>query len=167
VIKDKFGQYVYNENDIFNVIMNGTDMSSNAFLVNNLNSLNVKNTHHTTHIKQHIKREISVEEFDSECQQNWHMPAEYKTLDIAKYILSLCTTQEELQRCGDELMLYQSMGLFDLLCYLKYLVDTMEASNIIWGVGRGSSVASFVLFKLKIHKVNSMFYKLNVTEFLR
>jgi DNA polymerase III alpha subunit len=167
VIKDKFGQYVYNENDIFNIIMSGTDMTNKTFLVNNLDKLNIKNTHYIPHIKQHIKSTMTIEEFDSGCQENWHMPDKYKTLDIAKYILSLCTTQEELQRCGDELMLYQSMGLFDLLCYLKYLVDTMEASNIIWGVGRGSSVASFVLFKLRIHKVNSMFYKLNVTEFLR
>jgi DNA polymerase III alpha subunit len=147
--------------------MSGVDTTSNTFLVNNTESLRVVDSPYTKGLKQYDKSVISIDEFDLNCQQNWHMPDEYKTFDIAKYILSLCSTQEELQRCGDELMLYQSMGLFDLLCYLKYLVDVMEKNNVIWGVGRGSSVASHVLFKLKIHKVNSMFYKLNVTEFLR
>jgi len=57
--------------------------------------------------------------------------------------------------------------LFDLLRYLKYLVDTMEQNNIIWGVGRGSSVSSYILYLLKVHRVDSMYYDLNVEEFLR
>jgi len=95
------------------------------------------------------------------------MPNKYKDLDIAKHVLDLCDTQPELQRCGEELLLYQDRGLFDLLRYMVFLVDTMKQHNIIWGVGRGSSVASFVLFKLKVHRVNSMYYKLSINEFLR
>ena len=97
----------------------------------------------------------------------WHMPEEYKQLDIADYILGLCTTEAELQRCGEELLLYQERDLFNLLKYLKYLVDTMIENKIIWGVGRGSSVASYVLYKLGVHRINSMFYNLDVHEFLR
>ena len=66
-----------------------------------------------------------------------------------------------------ELLLYQERELFNLLKFLVYLVDVMKENNIIWGVGRGSSVASYVLFKIEIHKVDSMFYKLDVREFLR
>ena len=55
----------------------------------------------------------------------------------------------------------------DLLKFLKYLVDTVNDNNIVMGVGRGSSVASFVLYKLGVHKVNSMYYDLDVSEFLR
>ena len=95
------------------------------------------------------------------------MPLEYQDLDIAEHVLSLCTTQEQLQRCGEELLLYQERDLFDLLRYLKYLVDTMAANHVIWGVGRGSSVASYVLYKLGVHKIDSMFYDLDVAEFLR
>ena len=95
------------------------------------------------------------------------MPDEYKNMDIAKYLLDLCHTQDQLQRVGKELLLYQDRNLMDLLRYLKYLVDTMRANNIIWGVGRGSSVSSYVLYLLGVHRVDSMYYDLNVEEFLR
>jgi hypothetical protein len=54
-------------------------------------------------------------------QQKWFMPDEYKTMDIALYVLSKCTTEAELQRAGEELFLFQERGLFPLLQYLKYL----------------------------------------------
>ena len=37
---------------------------------------------------------------------------------------------------------------------MKYLVDTMRNNNIVWGVGRGSSVGSFVLYKIGINRIN-------------
>ena len=86
----------------------------------------------------------TVEEFDSILQRNWRMPKEYKDLDIAAYALGLCKEEHELQRVGEELILYHERDLFDLLRYLKYLVDTLRQNNIVWGVGRGSSVASYV-----------------------
>jgi DNA polymerase III alpha subunit len=95
------------------------------------------------------------------------MPEEYKTLDIAKYVLGQCENEEEMQRAGQELLLYQERDMFDLLRYLKYLVDTMRNNNIVWGVGRGSSVSSFVLFLIGIHKINSIYYQLDFSEFLR
>jgi DNA polymerase III alpha subunit len=95
------------------------------------------------------------------------MPEEYQHLDIAEHVLGLCTTDAELQRCGEELLLFQERDLFNLLRYLKYLVDVMTQNNLIWGVGRGSSTASFVLYKLGVHQINSMYYELDPAEFLR
>lgn len=63
--------------------------------------------------------------------------------------------------------MYQDRDAFDLLRYLKYLVDTMRANNVVWGVGRGSSVASFVLYLIGVHKINSLSYDLDPTEFLK
>ena len=63
--------------------------------------------------------------------------------------------------------MYQERNLFDLLRYLKYLVDVMTQNHVIWGVGRGSSVASHVLYKLGVHRIDSMFYDLAPEEFLR
>ena len=112
--------------------------------------------------------DVTVEEFDRTLQSEWNMPAGYKSMDIAQYILDLCDGDEpKLQRVGKELLMYQERGLFDLLKYLKYLVDTMRDNKVIWGVGRGSSCASYVLYLLGIHKVDSMFYNLDVEEFLR
>jgi DNA polymerase III alpha subunit len=109
----------------------------------------------------------SVPDYDAIKQRKWHMPASYAVMDIAAHVLSLCTTDAELQRAGHELMLYQERGLFDLLRYLKYLVDVMTKNHVIWGVGRGSSVASYVLYLLGVHRIDSMFYDLDVSEFLR
>ena len=100
-------------------------------------------------------------------QNSWHMPDEYRQLDIAEYILSLCNSDAQLQRCGQELLLFQERNLFDLLRYLKYLVDTLRSNNMIWGVGRGSSVASYVLYLLGVHRIDSIFYDLDAREFLR
>lgn len=170
MIKDKFGQYIYNENDICNIIMEGIDVESNEFMVDDINDTDILNVneyvkHHA--LMQNLNSNDSIEEYDRKNQENWYMPDEYKKMDIAEYILSLCETDSELQRCGQELIMYQERNLFNLLKYLKYLVDIMKENNIIWGVGRGSSVSSFVLFRMEVHKINSMYYKLNVDEFLR
>ena len=111
--------------------------------------------------------DISVPDWDSVQQRNWHMPAEYQQLDIAEHVVAMCDTAEKLQRVGHELILYQERNLFDLLRYLKYLVDVMKTNRMIWGVGRGSSVASYVLYLLGVHRVNSLFYELDPEEFLR
>ena len=95
------------------------------------------------------------------------MPDEYRDLDIAEYVLGLCNTDSELQRVGEELLLFQERDLFNLLRYLKYLVDVMTQNNCIWGVGRGSSTASYVLYLLGVHRINSMFYDLDPRAFLR
>ena len=109
----------------------------------------------------------TVEEFDRVLQTNWRMPKEYKDLDIAAYVLGLCKEEHELQRVGEELILYQERDLFNLLRYLKYLIDTLRKNNIVWGVGRGSSVASYVLFLIGVHKIDSLYYNLNIDEFLK
>jgi len=49
----------------------------------------------------------------------------------------------------------------------KYFVDTMQANNVVWGVGRGSSVASYVLYLIGVHKIDSIKYNLDWQEFLR
>jgi DNA polymerase III alpha subunit len=109
----------------------------------------------------------TVKDFDHRCQGSWKMPNEYKQMDIAEYVLGLCKTNAELQRVGEELLLFQERGLFDLLRYLHYLVAVMKENRAIWGVGRGSSVASYVLYLLGVHRIDSMFYDLDPHEFLR
>ena len=111
--------------------------------------------------------DLDVVDFHKQNQNNWNMPNKYKNMDIAKYILDLCKTDAELQRVGKELLLYQERGMFNLLCFLVYMVDVMRDNNVVWGVGRGSSVASYVLYLIGIHKINSLYYDLDIEEFLR
>jgi len=43
----------------------------------------------------------------------------------------------------------------------------MRRNNIVWGLGRGSSTASYVLYLLGVHKINSLYYDLSIEEFLK
>jgi len=158
---DVYGQLVYTEQDVCDELMRNPILEDySTFLVENIPDID-------SIVKQYHEPDIDVDEFHRSNQQQWLMPAEYKNLDIAKYVLDLCKTDVELQRVGEELLLYQERDLFDLLRYLLYLVDTMRENNVVWGVGRGSSVASYVLYLLGVHRVNSMYYDLNPREFLR
>jgi Bacterial DNA polymerase III alpha NTPase domain len=116
-----------------------------------------------------VQREINatVEEFDQQQQSNWYMPDEYRNMDIAQWVLDQCKTDAELQRVGEELLLYIDRNLIDLLRYLKYFVDTMRSNKVVWGLGRGSSVASYVLYLLGVHRIDSLFYDLDIREFLK
>jgi len=109
----------------------------------------------------------SPEKWHKHNQQTWLMPDEYKDMDIARWVLAQCADQNELQRCGQELLLFAERDCIELLKYLKYLVDVMRKHNIVWGVGRGSSVASFVLYLIGIHKIHSLRHNLDIAEFLR
>lgn len=169
---NQHGEQIYDENDLCNLIMQGVDLSQVKRITVDPR-LDIETAADILeYVPDFIRYDAQVEKmpteaFDHRNQSEWFMPDEYKQLDIAQYILDLCTTDAELQRCGEELLLYQERNLFDLLRYLKYLVDVMTEKRLIWGVGRGSSVASYVLYLIGVHKIDSMYYELDPREFLR
>ena len=166
--RDKFGQCIYTEIDLCNIYVDDSSRVIKRALVDKeikfSDELELKNI---PKLLEYVERDQTMEEFDLEQQSNWYMPEEYKNLDIVVWLLDKCQTDEERQRVGKELLLYVDRNLLTLLQYLKYLVDTMRANNIIWGVGRGSSVASYVLFLIGVHKIDSLYYGLEIEEFLR
>lgn len=166
---DIYGQQIYNENDLLNIYMTNPEFNSsgNILVENNIIFDDILEIDNIPNLIKYVTDDKSIQEFDEERFNNWFMPEEYRNFDIAAYVLSLCNTDEELQRVGKELLLYQKRDMFVLLQYLKYLVDTMRANNIVWGVGRGSSVSSFVLFLIGVHKINSLYYDLPIEEFLK
>lgn len=166
---DRYGQQIYTEQDLMNLYLTNADTTfSNHILIDKSIkfdcSLGLDNV---PELVEYTVSDKTIEEFDQEQQNNWFMPDAYKNFDIAKYVLDQCQNEAELQRAGHELLLYQERDMFVLLRYLKYLVDTMRANNIVWGVGRGSSVSSFVLYLLGVHKINSLYYDLSIDEFLK
>jgi DNA polymerase III alpha subunit len=169
---NKFGEIIFEETDLCNLVMKGIDLTqTSGILVDSLVDLTAVSTI-VNQVPKFTKyndaiESLTLKEFDAYNQQNWYMPDSYKELDIALHLLNLCSTQEQLQRVGQELLLYQERNLFDLLRYLKYLVDTMKENDIVWGVGRGSSVASYVLYLLGVHRIDSLHYDLDPAEFLR
>jgi len=168
---DQHGQIIYSDEDLCNFIMQGKDvLEFKTMLVDE--SVDIETAASILDdvpmfIRYDKIAQESTEEFDHRCQNDWKMPQKYKDLDIAEYVLNLCGSEAELQRCGAELLLFQERDLFNLLRYLVYLVDTMREHKLIWGVGRGSSVASYVLYKLGVHRIDSLYYELDPEEFLR
>lgn len=166
---DNYGQIILTENDLCDLYMRDPTRTVKQCLVDkqiNLDSIFLS-PENLPLLVEYVDTTLSVEEFDNQNQSQWQMPIEYYEIDIAKWVLDQCKTEEELQRAGDELLKFYDRNMFPLLQYLKYLVDTMRRNNIVWGVGRGSSVASFVLFLIGIHRINSLHYQLSVDEFLK
>jgi DNA polymerase III alpha subunit len=110
--------------------------------------------------------EESTEFFDEANHCEWFMPDDYFP-NLVEFLYASCETDEQRKRVDQELELFIQHGMFDLLFYLKYLVDTMRSNNIVWGVGRGSSVASYVLYLIGVHKIDSIKYELDIHEFLK
>jgi hypothetical protein len=167
---DQYGRSFTDSNELCDLLYKNPELDLSLFLVENPQEFN-KSKHElhadVPHLFGYVTLADSIEEFDERFQSKWRMPNEYKELDIAEHILSLCTQDYELQRVGEELLLFQERDAFDLLRYMKYLVDTLRKNNVVWGVGRGSSVASYVLFLLGVHKINSIYYQLDIEEFLK
>ena len=165
---DLYGQLIFNQNDLCELFLQDpTRTITNALVDTSIEFNGFLSLENTPKLTQYQDPKILVEEFDRINQSSWHMPKEYYNLDIAKWVLDQCKTEAELQRAGDELIKFQERNMFVLLQYLKYLVDTMRKNNVVWGVGRGSSVASFVLFLIGIHRINSLYYQLDIGEFLK
>lgn len=174
--QNKFGEIVYSGDDLVHLLMSGYDISKipNFTVDNSVDTQTLLSLNSDLYTFDTVptwnkptNEDTSLSDYDSQNQKTWFMPKEYLELDIAEYVLSLCKTDHELQRVGDELLLFYDRNLFDLLRYLKFLVDTMRANNIVWGVGRGSSVSSYILYLLGVHRVDSLYYQLDPKEFLR
>jgi DNA polymerase III alpha subunit len=168
MIIDNFGQHIFNEKDICNLYMTDPNRQLKSLLVKEVINFDSElDLQKLPELLEYQTSDQTIEEFDNIRSNEWFMPEEYKNFDIAKWILDQCKTDEELQRAGEELIMFQERDMFILLQYLKYLVDTMRKHNIVWGVGRGSSIASFVLYLIGIHRINSLYYQISINEFLK
>jgi DNA polymerase III alpha subunit len=166
---DQFSNPVFNEQDIFEALYQGQTLSP-AMIVES--STDIQNMEETSGFKFTApypdNLEITQSEYDSACQSNWLMPDEYKTLDIETWIWTQTPPWDpQHTRVSEELQAYKARNMLDLLRWLKYFVDTCSKENIVWGLGRGSSVASYVLFLIGVHNIDSIKYNLDWQEFLR
>lgn len=97
----------------------------------------------------------------------YNIPQIYKTLDV-EYRLRLEVDGMPHQyeaRLEDELVQVRTRGMLPLLRTLIYIVDQFKQSGTVWGVGRGSSCASLILFLIGLHKVDPIKYGIPMTEF--
>jgi DNA polymerase III alpha subunit len=118
-------------------------------------------------LQKYIPLDVDKKTFDGVCQSEWFMPDEYKNMNVIEYIIKRTNTPQEYKRVDEELQEFKKRDMLDLLKYMIYLVDFMRENNIVWGVGRGSSVASYVLYLIGVHRIDSIQYDLDWREFLR
>jgi DNA polymerase III alpha subunit len=130
-------------------------------------------------LTKYIALDVDQKTFDGALQSEWFMPDEYKRLDVDDWCLRKlmkiknATRPDQIlhtkdwDRTSQELTAFHKRGMFPLLQYMIYLVDFMRENNIVWGVGRGSSVASYVLYLIGVHRIDSIKYELDWREFLR
>jgi DNA polymerase III alpha subunit len=168
---NEYGAVFLNVNELFdslyeNKLKDFKNIYLDQSVVDQFNTAKDLNRDKFDYLDKYIEPDTSLEQFDKNLQDNWFMPDEYKNMDIEEFLVEKCP-EENYERLIDELTLFRQYNFIMVLKYLKYLVDTMRENNIVWGVGRGSSVASYCLYLLGVHKIDSIKYDLDIREFLK
>lgn len=166
---DKFSNPVFTEEDIFNALYNGHSLTADLIVESNPNIKQLEEISNIKFVEPYpADLAVSVDEYDLACQQNWFMPDEYKTLDIENWLFEQAPPWDpQHTRLAEELEAYKARDMLDLLRWLKYFVDTCSKEQVLWGLGRGSSVASYVLYLIGVHNIDPIKYNLDWQEFLR
>lgn len=107
----------------------------------------------------------SPEAYHAERSQQWLSPIEHESLWDG--LLAKCQTAEERRRFVLELEEFNKRGMLPVLAQLHGMIQRLDEAGVVRGVGRGSSVASFILFLMDVHFINPMLYDLDVSEFLK
>lgn len=130
--------------------------------------------------EQQITRKQTVRDVNL----NWNIPKEYANLDVKEHIIERLHQECEhnnynvgkiidyeasvrIHRVAQEIKLFEQYNMIDILRVLIYIINTLHQKNIVWGVGRGSSVSSYVLYLIGVHDVDSVQYGLDIHDFLR
>ena len=165
---NKNKQYIVSENDIVHGWLSGTNVSD--VIVEDTTPINIYNQWCQTFDLEELinaKQEDSTNTFVEECLRDWNMPDSYLSINIHEWLMERCTTAQQRDRVYTELLEYEKRGMIIVLKFLLYLVETCDKNDIVLGVGRGSSVASYCLYLLGIHCVDSIKYELDIKEFLK
>ena len=167
---DKYNNPVFSEQDLFDALYKGYRFSADDTLLVETRSEDIKTLESQIGFKflEPYETHFEVSDYDAACQSNWFMPDEYKTLDIEAWIWEQTPPWDpQHTRVSEELEAYKARNMLNLLRWLKYFVDTSSKEGVVWGIGRGSSVASYILFLIGVHSVDSIKYNLDWQEFLR
>ena len=171
---DELGIPRFSNRDLVNMIYSGHVDKCHVVLCEEHDDIDKFNTameeQGLSKLQKYIPIDVDQKTFDGVCQSEWFMPDEYKDINVYEYVLGKAETpcpQHTQHRIWEELDAFEQRDMEDLLRYMIYLVDFMRENDIVWGVGRGSSVASYVLYLIGVHKINSIQFGLDWREFLR
>lgn len=167
------GQVILSTDELFEALYTGklsdvwhVDIDDSESVLK-FNSSIIENADDINLMSEYIEFIGSTEEFDTIHKNKWLMPDEFKQFRMAEWLVSQCKTTQELDRVHNELELFIQYDMLMLLNQLKYIVDVMRKNDIVWGVGRGSSVSSYCLYLIGVHKIDSLKFQLDIKEFLK
>jgi len=163
------GDVLFSEEEVIELLYTDPDFDISKLYFNDIEkySNSLKELGIDLPVINTVPKRPNPEIFDKENCDNWHMPDKYYQINVLQWLLDKCQNDEEKMRVQMEYDLFEEKQFIRVLQFLIYFVDTLRANNMVWGVGRGSSVASFCLFLIGVHKINPMLYNLDITEFLR
>ena len=117
------------------------------------------------------KLEIYSDIEDLELSYKWLIPEEYASIDLDVYVQNLIDAlPANISEIGEirlqnELQEFKRRNMLDFLRAIIFIVSVLKSRNIICGVGRGSSCASYLLFKIGLHAVDCLKFNIPLTEF--
>ena len=163
------GDCIFTEQDAIDILYNNPDFDISKIFFDDIQKYNdsLNATGLDFPMLKTIPRRPTPAEFDKRNCEQWHMPGKYYKINVLQWLLEKCQTDEEKIRVQSEYDLFEKKNFIRVLQFLIYFVDTLRENNVVWGVGRGSSVSSFCLFLIGVHKINPLLYNLDYTEFLR
>jgi len=169
---DEWGRTILSPDAVFELMYNGR-VDYDTILVEDHDEINQYNTMCKTFDRENMclatpepMPHTPDEEFQ-ERNQTWMIDDYIKDIPIRDFLITMCKDDEQRDRVHHEMDLFEERNLVPLLQLMIYLVDHFRTNNIVWGVGRGSSVASFCLFLIGVHKINPIKYGLDVHDFLK
>jgi DNA polymerase III alpha subunit len=163
------GDCIFTEQDAIDLLYTNPDfdISKLFFELTEQYNNSIKDTGLDLQQLQTVPKQPTPAKVDAANIANWFMPQKYYELNVLEWLLNKCQNDTEKKRVEQEYLLFEKKNFIKVLQFLIYFIDTLRANNIVWGVGRGSSVASFCLFLIGVHKINPLQYDLNIAEFLR
>lgn len=153
----------------------------------NGNTENIFTTEMTDDIKQFNslvsdKNKIKIKETVKSLDFSWNIPDEFKDINVKEYVLEKFSEEchklnvnidnnpdfikKRLNRIVIELKLFEEKKALPVIKTLIYIINILESNEIVWGVGRGSSVSSYVLYLIGIHDIDSVEYDIDIADFL-
>ena len=106
----------------------------------------------------------------------WQVPEPYLSLDLEEYIwecmrvhmpqdYTLAQQEQAIKRIEDELKEVETRGMTQFFRTIVYILARMHNEKVVWGVGRGSSCASYLLFLMGLHVVDCVKFQVPMEEF--
>ena len=161
---DKFNRHVSDENTGIDMLYKGIELSNAEY--GNSEDI-IKFQQFATDLDVNLLKILGEEDYDR--INTYNIPEHYKSLDVKEYVRQLVEQGDSDQtgRVEMELTMFEERNLFPVIQILIYIIETMRKHKLVWGVGRGSSVASYVLYLLGVHKIDSLKFNLDIQEFLK